>query len=253
MRATTAPRGTKKNLIAKPLVVIREALRAEAIPANIPASQRFFKTGAGEYAEGDQFLGVRVPATRKLVPTSDGLDEKDVLELLHSDWHEERMLALLILVRRYHRGAESERKLLVSLYLGNTRWINNWDLVDTSAPGILGRWVADHPKEQTMLRKLARSSDLWERRIAVLATLELIRRKEYAPTLELVEMLLADDHDLIQKACGWMLREIGEKDTQPLMDFLHKHAAMMPRTMLRYAIEKCPPEERRYWMSLRKS
>lgn len=240
-------------MAAESLITVRKALRAQATPANIPILQRFFKTGAGEYGEGDRFLGVRVPATRKIVPTTDSLDEKGVLELLHSSWHEERLLALLILVRRYHRGSESERKLLVRLYLANTRWINNWDLVDTSAPGILGRWVADHLKERTMLRKLARSPDLWERRIAVLATLELIRRKEYSSTLELVEMLLTDDQDLIQKACGWMLREVGEKDAQPLMNFLHKHAATMPRTMLRYAIEKLPLAERRHWMSLGKS
>ena len=152
------------------LITVRKALRAQATSANVPILQRFFKTGVGDYGEGDQFLGVRVPATRKIVPTTDSLDEKGVLELLHSSWHEERLLALLILVRRYHRGSESERQRLVQLYLGNTRWINNWDLVDTSAPGILGRWVADHPKERTILRKLARSSDLWERRIAVLAT-----------------------------------------------------------------------------------
>lgn len=232
---------------------IRKALRAEAIPENAPILQRFFKTGPGEYAEGDQFLGVRVPATRKLVPTTDRLDEEGLMELLHSCWHEERLLALLALVRRYHRSTETERKRLWKLYLANTRWINNWDLVDSSAPGIPGRWVADHPRDLAVLRRLARSQDLWERRIAILATLETIRRKEYSATIELSEMLLHDQHDLIHKACGWMLREMGQREEPALVGFLSKHAKAMPRTMLRYALEKLPPSERRHWMTRRGS
>lgn len=236
---------------ADPLYNIRKALRAEAIPENAPILQRFFKTGPGEYADGDQFLGVRVPATRKLVPATDRLDEEGLMELLHSCWHEERLLALLTLVRRYHRGAEGERKRLWKLYLANTRWINNWDLVDSSAPGIAGRWVADQPKDLAVLRRLARSQDLWERRIAILSTFEMIRRKEYSATVELSETLLHDEHDLIHKACGWMLREMGKRDERALVGFLSKHAETMQRTMLRYAIEKLPPSDRLHWMTRR--
>jgi 3-methyladenine DNA glycosylase AlkD len=243
--------GSKHRVSTGSLYNIREALRAEAIPENAAILQRFFKTGVGEYAEGDEFLGVRVPATRKLVPMTDELEETSIVELLRSRWHEERLLALLVMVRRYHRGGEVERARLWKLYLANTRWINNWDLVDSSAPGIPGRWVADHPRDLAVLSRLARSQDLWERRIAILATFEMTRRKEYSATLELSEALLHDEHDLIHKACGWMLREVGKRDENALGGFLSKHAETMPRTMLRYALEKLPPSERRRWMTRR--
>ncbi len=234
-----------------PLTQIRQALRAVSVPGDAIFLQGFFKTGPGQYAEGDRFLGVRVPATRRLIASTAELSEAEVMELLHSGWHEERLLALFALVRRFERGDEPARQHIWQVYLENTRWINNWDLVDTSAPPILGEWVAAHPKDAATLKRLGRSSDLWERRMAILATFTLIRRQEFGLTLELATGFLADKHDLIHKASGWMLREIGNRDAGVLRDFLKIYAATMPRTMLRYAIEKRPPEERRHWLGQR--
>jgi 3-methyladenine DNA glycosylase AlkD len=226
------------------LRAIRQALHAAARPANTPTQHKFFKTGPGEYAEGDIFIGVAVPDTRRLVRTSDPLSEKDILALLRSPIHEERLLALLILVRRYQRGDETT----VATFLRETKFINNWDLVDSSAPYILGPWLLT--RDRSILRKLAKSKNLWERRIAILATFAFIRANDFAWTLELAETLLHDAHDLMHKAVGWMLREVGNRHEPTLRAFLDAHAPAMPRTMLRYAIEKFPAADRDRFLAL---
>lgn len=225
---------------------LRAEMRRLASPEQAAISRRFFKTGPGQYGEGDEFLGLKVPQTRSLVKACDGLPKRDILALLHSGIHEERLLALLCLVRRYDRGDEITRGHIFDLYLENVRWINNWDLVDTSAPHIVGRWLL--ARDRSLLRRLATSTDLWERRIAILATQTFIRHRDFADTLAITEVLLPDKHDLIHKACGWMIREVGNRDVTVLESFLTRHAAAMPRTMLRYAIEKMPADQRLRWM-----
>ncbi|MGH8048293.1 MAG: DNA alkylation repair protein [Chthoniobacterales bacterium] len=229
------------------LRTIRQALHAAAKPANAPVLHKFFKTGRGEYAEGDIFIGVKVPDARRLVRNSDSLAEKDVVALLHSPIHEERLLALLILVRRYQRR-ETDRKKIVATFLREIKSINNWDLVDSSAPCILGPWLLD--RDRSILRKLAKSKSLWERRIAILATFAFIRANDFAWTLELAETLLRDKHDLMHKAVGWMLREVGNRDEAALRKFLNQHTPHMPRTMLRYAIEKLPAADRAHYLAM---
>lgn len=230
---------------------LQKQLREQASTERAVGSLRFFKTGPGEYGEGDQFLGLTVPQVRLIFRQTDDLAEKDVLTLLHSAWHEERLLALLILVRRFEKARKDEavREHIVALYLKQTRWINNWDLVDTSAPLILGEWLLTHERE--VLDRLAHSKSLWEQRIAVLATLAFIRAGEFDDTLRLCERFLTHEHDLMHKACGWMLREAGKRDVAVLRAFLDRHAKLMPRTMLRYAIEKLPEAERRGYLMLR--
>jgi 3-methyladenine DNA glycosylase AlkD len=228
------------------LAEVRAMLRRQATPEQAAIARSFFKTGPGEYGEGDQFLGLKVPQIRALVRPCDTLREADVIALLHSGMHEERLLALLCLVRRFERGDGSIRSHVFDLYLKNSRWINNWDLVDTSAPHIVGAWLLD--KDRAVLRRLASSKNLWERRIAVLATQTFIRHRQFDDTVGIVRSLLDDKHDLMHKACGWMLREIGNRDQAALETFLSRHATQMPRTMLRYAIEKLPERRRKEWL-----
>ena len=229
------------------LADLRSVLRERATPEQAAVARRFFKTGPGEYGEGDEFLGLKVPQLRAMVRPCDPLTEREVISLLRSPIHEERLLALLCLVRRFERGDDSSRRRIYDLYLKNARWINNWDLVDTSAPHIIGNWLLD--KDRAILRQLAQSKSLWERRIAVLATQTFIRHREFDDTLEIVRSLIGDTHDLMHKACGWMLREIGNRDEATLEVFLQTHVRDMPRTMLRYAIEKLPERRRKEWMS----
>lgn len=232
------------------LKTLRSALRRLADPAKAVEARRFFKTGPGEYGEGDQFLGLTVPQVRSLLPQSDDLTDDDVLTLLRSEWHEERLLALLIWVRRYGKAKKQPlvRTKMVKSYLANTKWINNWDLVDSSAPQILGIWLLEQPA-RTVLDELAGSSSLWEQRIAVIATQAFIRAGEFADTLRLCKRFLRHPHDLIHKACGWMLRETGKRDEGVLRAFLDRHAHRMPRAMLRYAIEKLPEQDRRSYLT----
>lgn len=204
--------------------------------------QRFFKTGPGQYGEGDRFRGIRVPALRQLVRTHANASLANVLSLLRSLYHEDRLLALLILVRQYERGDPGAQKSIYDLYLDNTRYINNWDLVDLSAGAIVGGHLSQ--RSRAPLRKLTQSKSLWERRIAVLATFHFIKHGEFDETLSLAEMLLEDREDLIHKAVGWMLREVGNRDGAAERAFLARHYRAMPRTMLRYAIEKFPEDER---------
>jgi len=224
-------------------------IRALAAPAKAASSLRFFKTGPGEYGEGDEFLGLTVPEIRSLAPQSDDLSEADVLTLLHSEWHEERLMALLIWVRRFVKAKKDEllRERIVDLYLANTKWINNWDLVDSSAPQLLGAWLLK--RDRSVLQTLAKSKNLWEQRIAVLATQAFIRAGEFDDTVQLCEGFLDHPHDLMHKACGWMRREAGKRDEPVLLAFLDQRAAKMPRTMLRYAIEKLEPAVRKSYMT----
>jgi len=229
------------------LGALRRDVRAQADAEDAANLQWFFKTGPGEYAEGDRFLGLRVPAVRRLARTYRELPVKDVIALLQSKWHEERLLALLLLVDRYKRGKADEKQLVYDAYLGHTKHINNWDLVDASAEHIVGPHVG--PSEISVLERLARSPDLWERRIAVLATFHWIKQRQFGPALRIIEMLLADKHDLIHKAVGWMLREIGKRDRAVEVAFLREHGRTMPRTSLRYAIEHFPERERKRYLA----
>ena len=226
------------------LSALRRDFHAQGSPDRAQSSQGYFKTGPGQYGEGDKVLGLTVPQVRAFLPRTNELTERDILSLLHSKWHEERLLALLTLVRRFEKASKdaTTQERLYNLYLANTRWINNWDLVDTSAPQIVGGWLLH--RDRSPLNQLVVSPSLWERRIAVLATLTFIRAGQFDDTLVLVHRLLADKHDLMHKACGWMLRETGKKDESVLTAFLYTHMAHMPRTMLRYAIEKLTAEQR---------
>jgi 3-methyladenine DNA glycosylase AlkD len=233
------------------LPALRQKLRHAATPEQAAIARRFFKTGPGEYGEGDRFLGLKVPQLRADLPHTDAFSEADVLHLLHSEWHEERLLALLVLVRRFSRAKKdtTTQQRLVSLYLANTTWINNWDLVDSSAPHILGAWLLQ--RDRTVLDTLAASTRLWEQRIAILATQAFIRAGDFADTLRLSAHFLSHPHDLMHKACGWMLREVGKRDVKPLRTFLDQHAAQMPRTMLRYALEKLPEKTRQAYLTMK--
>ena len=201
-------------------------------------SQRFFKTGTGDYGEGDVFIGLRVPELRKLAKEYRSLPLTEVTRLLHSPIHEARLLSVFILVLAYDKGDETSKAQIYHLYLQNTRFINNWDLVDASAEHIVGAHLRDRSRDP--LHALAESDLLWDRRIAVLATFHLIKRGEFEETLRIAKCLLRDPEDLIHKAVGWMLREIGKRDQRTEEAFLRTHYKVMPRTMLRYAIEKFP-------------
>jgi len=228
---------------------IQKALRALGNPEYAVHSQRFFKTGKGEYGEGDRFLGIRVPVIRQQVRSYRGLPNEQTLKLLRSRWHEERLFALLLLVDSFNRGDNNDQREIYRLYLANTQYINNWDLVDLSAHHIVGGWLAD--KSRRPLYTLAASTSLWERRIAVIATFFMIKRDDFEDALEIARRLQHDDHDLIHKAVGWMLREIGKRDIAAEKTFLDAHAATIPRTMLRYAIERLPDVERRKYMKMK--
>ncbi|HEY6844396.1 MAG TPA: DNA alkylation repair protein [Thermoanaerobaculia bacterium] len=208
---------------------------------------RFFKTAPGEYGHGDRFLGLRVPNVRKIAREFRSLSLDDIRALLASKWHEERLLALIILVNQFGKADDSERRLIYNLYLASTDRINNWDLVDVSAPQIVGAFLAD--RDRRPLYRLAKSKSVWERRIAVLAAGHLIRRGELEDTFAIAERLIDDDHDLIHKANGWMLREAGKRDRARLERFLDAFASRMPRTMLRYAIERLPNDLRAKYMA----
>jgi len=227
---------------------IRKAMRRLGSKERAELSQRYFKTGPGQYGEGDIFLGLNASELKALTIEHQALAMDDVLLLLESPVHEERMLALLILVRAYSKGDETTKKRIYETYLANTRFINNWDLVDASAHYIVGRYLID--KSRKPLYALARSSSLWERRIAIVSTFWFIRQNQFADTLKVSKLLLADKEDLIHKAVGWMLREVGKRDLSRLEEFLDDHASRMPRIMLRYAIERMPGEQRQPYMRL---
>ena len=230
--------------------LIRSELKSVSSPTKAEALMRFFKTGPGDYGDGDRFLGVVVPDVRKIVKAHRDAAEKEVLKLLRSAYHEERLTALLILVEQYKRGDESRKKTIYDLYLTNTARINNWDLVDLTAQHIVGDYL--YGKDGSVLERLAVSKDLWERRIAILSTFHFIRKGDSREALKIAELLLHDSHDLIHKAVGWMLREVGYRCSMEIeCKFLDAHAAAMPRTMLRYAIEKFPEKTRKRYLGMK--
>jgi len=230
------------------LAALKRDLRRRASPRKAAILQRFFKTGPGEYGEGDRFLGVIVPDIRAVAKRFRGLDIPRFAPLLKSPFHEERLLALLMLVDRYQRGDDREQARAWRCYLAHLPHINNWDLVDLTAPNVVGGRLEHRSK--ALLFAWARSADLWKRRIAVLATFHYIRRERFDESLRLARMLLNDPEDLIHKAVGWMLREVGKRDTRVLESFLRRHARRMPRTMLRYAIERFPERKRQAFMRM---
>lgn len=225
---------------------ISHNLQRLADPAIAQQSQRFFKTGKGDYGEGDQFLGIRVPVLRKQAKTYEATPIHEIQALLESAFHEKRLCALLILVRQYKKGDTAKQEQIYNLYLSNTHHINNWDLVDSSAPYIVGPHLDG--KDKTPLYGLAKSPSLWERRIAIMATFYFIRKDQFEDALAISQQLLHDDQDLIHKAVGWMLREIGKRELTIEKEFLQDHYKHMPRTMLRYAIEKFPTQERQRYL-----
>jgi 3-methyladenine DNA glycosylase AlkD len=229
---------------------IKQDLKNLANPKQAKLLQGFFKTGKGQYGEGDIFLGIKVPEQRKVAKKYSELTLTSLTKLLKSKIHEERLVALLILTAKYQKAAkdnnEKEQTKLVNCYLSNTKYINNWDLVDLTAHKILGHYLLK--RNRKVLYELAKSSSLWEKRISVIATFEFIRNKQYDDNIKIAEILLNDTHDLIHKAVGWMLREIGKKDQAVEERFLKKHYKTMPRTMLRYAIERFSDKKRKFYM-----
>lgn len=232
--------------MATSAAAISRELRALASPETAANLQRFFKTGPGQYGEGDVFLGIKVPLLRALAKQHRDSDLATVSQLLDSGYHEERLFALLLLVQFYDTADEAARQAVYDLYLGHTHRINNWDLVDLSAPRIVGRHLQGRPRK--ILYQLARSPLLWERRIAIIATAWFIRLDDFDDTLSIAKILLHDEHDLMHKAVGWMLREVGKRNLAIEEDFLKKHYRNMPRTMLRYAIERFPEPKRKNYL-----
>lgn len=225
---------------------IQKVLETYIDPVKREYLPRFFKTGKGQYGEGDKFLGVVVPHIRMVAKRHKDEPFEVMEELLQSEWHECRLCALLMMVERFKKCDEAGRKEIYRFYLSQTRRINNWDLVDLSAPYIVGEYLKDKSRDD--LYRLADSPLLWEQRIAVVATATLIRNHDFIDILRLSEQLLNHEHDLMRKAIGWMLREVGKRDKGLLVDFLDKHSKVMPRTMLRYSIEKMTDEERKHYM-----
>ena len=225
---------------------IQAALRELANPNIAGPSQQFFKTGEGEYGAGDQFLGIRVPNIRKIARRFREAPFTAMKTVLRSKYHEERLCALFLLVHRYQRGDEAQRREVFDHYLANTKYVNNWDLVDGSAHQIVGGHLLERSRRP--LRKLAKSKDLWERRIAIIATYHFIKHEQFEDTLELAAILRDDSENLIHKAVGWMLREVGNRNRAAEEGFLQQHYREMPRTMLRYAIEKFPERRRKQYL-----
>ncbi len=225
---------------------IRKEIKKQANPKHAVILQRFFKTGKGEYGEGDVFYGIKVPGQRKIAKQFKDLSTTALKSLINSKIHEERLIASLILVDQYKKGDEKKKKLILNFYLRNIKGINNWDLVDLSAPQIIGEHLLD--KEKDLIYKFAHSKDIWEKRIAVLSTFTFIKNHFFEDTLNISEILLNDKHDLIHKAVGWMLREVGKRDLEIEEEFLLKCYKTMPRTMLRYAIEKFPEKKRKDYL-----
>lgn len=226
--------------------LLKQQLNALADPEQAVQLQRFFKTGPGEYGEGDRFLGLRMPQLRRLVKGYLDLGLADVGTLLHTPIHEQRMAALLILTYQFPKATPSQQREIYDFYLDNTRWINNWDLVDVTVTHVVGAYLLTRSRKP--LHGLAKSASLWERRIAMVATLCFIKHHQFEETLKIADQLLSDQHDLIHKAVGWMVREVGKRDLAVMEAFLLPRYSRMPRTMLRYAIEKLPEPRRQAYL-----
>ncbi len=225
---------------------IRKAIRALGDSAIAEHSQRFFKTGKGEYGEGDKFLGIRAPVIRRQVQKYREAPLRVIVALLRSPWHEERLFAVLSLAKRFRLGDDDTRRTVFETYLDHLNYVNNWDLVDGSAHLIIGPWLEGRSRK--LLHKLARSKSLWERRVAIMSTYHFIKNGDFADTLAIAETLVNDREDLIHKAVGWMLREVGNRHLKTEELFLQSHYKVMPRTMLRYAIERFPENKRRAYL-----
>ena len=226
---------------------IRQKLNALADPGKAAILQRFFKTAPREYGEGDIFLGINAPVLKALVKEYKNVSVAEAEELLHSDIHEQRALALQFWVRLYAQKIPDNKELIYQRYLANTEWINNWDLVDVTASHIVGNHLLH--RDRKILYRLAKSGSLWDRRISIIATHHFIRNHDFTDTLKIALILINDDEDLMHKAVGWMLREVGNRNLPEEEVFLEKHYYKMPRTMLRYAIEKFPEPKRKFWLN----
>ena len=225
---------------------LKSTIRKSADKKHAKNMQWFFKTGKGEYGEGDKFLGLKVPLQRKIAKKFSDIELNDLKHLLHSVYHEDRLISLLILVDKYKSADEKRKEKIYKLYIQNRKQINNWDLVDLSAPKIVGEHLLQ--RDKNLLYKYARSNKLWEKRIAILSTYTFIKSNSLNATLELSDILLYDKQDLIHKAVGWMLREVGKMNVKVLEEFLQSRYKKMPRTMLRYAIEKFPEQKRKKYL-----
>lgn len=234
------------DVLSSPAESIKQIMQAMANPTRARQSRRFFKTGRGEYAEGDAFLGIKVPELRKLAKVHASASMDVIDDLLQSTFHEHRQLAVFLLTEQFARSAPARQKQIVDFYLKNTQQVNNWDLVDASAHAILGAFLLDRNK--AILYRLASSTSLWERRIAIVSTWHFIRNGQVSDTFKLSTLLLEDKQDLIHKSVGWMLREAGKRDEAALVAFLREHYQRMPRTMLRYAIERFPETRRQAFL-----
>ncbi len=239
-------KGDNKSVIKN----IREDIQRLRNPEKAKMLSGFFKTGKGQYGEGDVFLGIPVPEQRKIAKKYTGLSFTDIRKLLLSRIHEYRLIALLILIIRYRRADETGKRNIFNLYMKNIHYINNWDLVDLSAPNIVGDYLLT--RDRSILYRLAQSENLWERRIAIISSFAFIRTDQFDDTFRIAELLLHDRHDLIHKAIGWMLREIGKRDQQKEETFLGKYAAVMPRTMLRYAVERFEEGKRQSYLKIKR-
>jgi|SRR5579872_776005 len=226
---------------------IKTELKSLSDPKRAKASAWFFKTAPGQYGFGDKFIGITVPVLRRVAQKYSNLDFAQIKKLLQSQIHEHRFVALEILVFKYEHGAAALKQKVFDFYLKNRKFINNWDLVDTSAPYIVGDYLLNRSKN--LLDRLAASKNIWERRIAIVSTLGFIQKGKVQYTMKIAQALLHDRHDLIHKASGWALREVGKKSEQIHLKFLDKFAGKMPRTMLRYAIERLPEQKRKYYLN----
>lgn len=242
-------RHTSIKMDTHKLIQLKQELQKAGDPEKAKIYYRFFKTGKGEYGEGDVFLGITTPKNKEIAKKHLDLSLSDIEEMLNSKIHEHRSCVLTILVRKFQKANELEKKKIFELYLKNAKKINNWDLVDCSAPNIVGEYLLNRKNERKILYKLANSDNLWEKRISMLATYTFIRAHQFEDTINLSEILMNDKHDLMHKAVGWMLREMGKRDVKILEKFLDKHAHYMPRTMLRYSIEKFDETKRKYYLN----
>jgi 3-methyladenine DNA glycosylase AlkD len=226
---------------------ILEELHSVANPEKAVFLQRFFKTGKGQYAEGDVFLGIAVPIVRNIVKANKGIPLPEIQTLLYSEYHEARLAALLFLAQQFKKAKETERKTIFDFYLAHARQANNWDLVDVTCRDVIGLYLLNK-EDRSALYRLAESENLWEQRISIVSTWTFIKYCDFTDTLELSKKLLSHKHDLMHKAVGWMLREVGKKDRNTLTAFLEAYHKQMPRTALRYAIEHFSPEAKAYFM-----